>query len=55
MKRKTFKFWTSASAVVWALFTGLAWYAKLELGTVATLGGIALMFAWMYEQENIED
>ena len=55
MKRKNYKASTCISAIVWAIFAGLAWYAKLDLGTVATLGGIALMFAWMYEQENIEN
>jgi hypothetical protein len=53
MKRSTFKISTRISAVVWAAFAGLAFYANYDLGTIATLGGIALMFAWMYEQENI--
>ena len=55
MKRKSYKTSTVLSAIVWAIFAWLAWYAKQDLGTIATLGGIALMFAWMYEQENLED
>jgi hypothetical protein len=53
MKLKSYKNWTAISAVVWAVFTFLAVYAKQDLGTVATLGGIALMFTWMYEEKNI--
>lgn len=55
MKRKTYKTWTCASALVWFVFAILAWYAKYDLGTIATIGGIALMFAWLYEQENLSD
>ena len=55
MKQKTYKISTFISAIVWAVFAGLAFWAKYDLGTIATLGGIALMFAWMYEQENITD
>lgn len=55
MKRNTYKIVTISSAIVWALFTLCAWYAKYDLGTIATIGGIALMFAWMHEKENIED
>ena len=49
MNKKQFKFWSIVWAVIWAAFTFAAWYFSLGLGTVATLGGIALMFAWMYE------
>ena len=55
MNKKQFKISIFISAIIWAIFTGLAFYAKYDLGTVATLGGIALMFAWMYEQANISD
>jgi hypothetical protein len=55
MKRKSYEISTTISAVVWAVFTGLAWYSKQDLGTIATLGGIALMFAWMFEESRIED
>jgi hypothetical protein len=54
MNKKEFKFWSVVWSVIWAAFTGLAWYSKEGLGTIATLGGIALMFAWMYEQMNLE-
>lgn len=53
MNKKNYKRSTFASAVVWFVFTILAWIGKYDLGTVATLGGISLMFAWMYEQVNI--
>ena len=49
MKRKNFKFWSAVWAIIWAGFTGISWYTNQGLGTTATLGGIALMFAWMYE------
>lgn len=55
MKRKAYKTSTCISAVIWTIFTGLAAYAKYDLGTIATLGGIALMFAWMYEEASLED
>lgn len=55
MKKKIYKISTFISAIIWAIFTFGVWYAKYDLGTVATLGGIALMFAWMYEQENVKD
>jgi len=55
MKRKSYEFSTAVSAIIWAIFAGLSWYSKQDLGTIATLGGIALMFAWMYEQSKIED
>ena len=55
MKKNTFKIWSTIWAIIWALFAVGAWYAKIDLGTVATLGGIALMFVWMYEQENIQN
>lgn len=54
MKLKTYKRWTLLSAFIWAIFAALAYYAEYELGTIATLGGIALMFAWMYEDKKIE-
>jgi len=49
MKRSIYKISTFMSAIVWAIFTGVAWWTKLGLGIVTTLGGIALMFAWLYE------
>ncbi len=55
MKRKTYEMSTGISAIIWAIFTGLAWYSKQDLGTIATLGGIALMFAWMYEESKVKD
>jgi len=55
MKRKYYKRSTLISAVIWFGFTVAAYFAEFSLGTVATLGGIALMFAWMYEQANITD
>ena len=55
MNKKQFKFWSVVWAIIWAGFTFSAWYYGLGLGTVATLGGIALMFAWMYEQVNLKD
>jgi len=55
VKRKNFKIWSTIWAVVWAFFTFVAWYYNMGLGTIATLGGIALMFAWIYEQSNIKD
>lgn len=45
MKEKTFKIMSFVWAIVWAILAFIAWYGKAELGTVATLGGIALMFA----------
>ena len=54
MKKKTFINLSLMWAVVWAVFAGISWYYKLGLGTVATLGGIALMFAWMAEQEKVK-
>lgn len=53
MKLKHFKILSIIWAIVWAIFALIARLSGEELGTVATLGGIALMFAWMYEQENI--
>ncbi|MEX0921065.1 MAG: hypothetical protein WDZ62_02260 [Candidatus Pacearchaeota archaeon] len=55
MKRKHYEFSTAVSAIVWTVFAGLAWYSKHDLGTITTLGGIALMFAWMYEQSKLKD
>ncbi len=55
MKRKNFENSLIISSIIWAIFTYLAWYAKQDLGTVATLGGIALMFAWMYEESKVKD
>ncbi len=54
MKLKTFKTWSFIWAIAFGILTLLAWYAKNDLGTVATLGGIALMFAWMWEEHNIK-
>ena len=53
MNRKKFKFWTTTWAGIWAMFTAIAFWNGESLGTVATLGGIALMFAWLYEQVNL--
>jgi len=55
MKKKTYKISTFISAIVWAIFTGIVWYKGESVGTIATLGGIALMFAWLYEQANLEE
>ena len=55
MKKKSFKIWSFIWAIVWTIFAGLSWYLGNDAGTIATLGGIALMFAWMYEQSKIED
>jgi len=55
MKRKIYKISVFISAIIWTMFAGLSWYSGYDLGTVATLGGIALMFAWMYEQANLKD
>ena len=54
MKLKTYKMWTICSAVLYAIFATLAYCVGYELGTVATLGGIALMFAWMNEEKSIK-
>ena len=55
MKKKNFNKSTLTLAVIWTIFTFGAWYIKMDLGTVATLGGIALMFVLMYESMNIKD
>ncbi len=55
MNKKNFNRNVVSSAIIWAAFAFLAWYAGQDLGTIATLGGIALMFAWMYEQNNIKN
>lgn len=55
MKKKNFKTWSFIWAIVWAVFAFIAYYFQIGLGNVATLGGIALMFAWMYEQANLKD
>ena len=55
MKKETFKFWSMVWAIIWAIFAGLSFWYKLGLGTTATIGGIALMFAWMYEQQNLSN
>mgnify|MGYP001596603188 CR=1 FL=1 len=44
--KKNFKTWSNIWAIVWAIFAGYAKYKGYDLGVVATLGGIALMFAW---------
>ena len=55
MKRKNYKISTLISAIIWFIFTIAAKIGGYDLGTIATLGGISLMFAWMYEQANISD
>jgi hypothetical protein len=55
MKKETYKTLTISSAIIWFIFTLLAVWLKYDLGTIATLGGIAIMFAWTYEQANIRD
>ena len=55
MKRSVYEISTIISAIIWAIFTLLSRLANQDLGTVATLGGISLMFAWMYEQSKVKD
>ncbi|MBS3099911.1 hypothetical protein J4463_01725 [Candidatus Pacearchaeota archaeon] len=55
MKKKTFIYNSYFWAIIWAIFCFVSWYNNLGLGTTATLGGIALMFAWMAEQIRIQD
>lgn len=54
MKQKTFIYWSYFWAMIWAIFCLVSLCYKIGLGTTATLGGIALMFAWMAQQTNIE-
>lgn len=55
MKRKRFIALSTISSVVWFLFMILAISIKESFGTWVTIGGIAVMFAWMAVQESIED
>jgi hypothetical protein len=55
MKKKTFVILSITSSGIWFVFTILAVVYNLGLGNAATLGGIALMFAWMAAQTSIKD
>jgi len=57
MKRKTFKGWCFSLATIWGTFTIVYSYFNFNresLGTAATLGGIALMFAFLYWQTDLK-
>lgn len=55
MKRKNFIRESTALAVLWFLFMSGAIFIKESFGTCVTIGGIAMMFAWMAVQESVED
>ena len=55
MNKKAYKVSVFILAIIWAIFAGIAFWLKHGLGTIATLGGIALMFAFDYEKMVLTD
>jgi hypothetical protein len=54
MKKKIFVWVSLVLAFFWALFSFYFLIFKSDFGIFATLGGIALMFAWMGHQTALK-
>jgi len=55
MKRRIFRNLSTLLGIIYFIFAVLSLIYNFGLGTAATFGGVAMMFVWMSQQENLKD